>query len=201
MKYQIHECDDGRFEIQRVEPVTIGVMYDLGLANMVLAMMSSMAGEPDDQPEPGEIALPEALAPALPQTGKTGLPLIGGEFVPVNIEPAPAVVMTPAPAVVTALKPETAPPEKPETPLQEAFRRLEAGEKLGAVADDVGLPMPQLRGQWARRQRSNDPAPAPTPAPAVPTMSRGEVENCKLCEREFRPSDTSDGLCSRCRVM
>lgn len=187
MKYQIHDCGDGRFEIQRVEPVTIGVMYDQGLAHMVLAMMMSMASETEEPAESGEIVLPDALAPALPQTGKTGLPQIGGEFRPLQKDNA-AVIPEPAPAEAPAVAKATAQPPSatPETPLQEAFRRLAAGEKLGTVADDVGIPMPQLRGQWARHQRNSNSVP------------RTDVENCKLCDREFRPSDQSDGLCSRC---
>lgn len=193
MKYQIHPCGDGRFEIQRVETVTIGVMYDQGLADMVLAMMNSLAGGADVQPEEVDLDLPAALAPTLPKAdGKTGLPQIGGEFVPLSIEPAPATVTAPAPYVVTAKEPEKPRAELHETPLQEAFRRLEAGEKLGAVADDVGIPMPQLRGQWARQQRGNSAAAKPA------TASSAAPENCRLCEREFRPSDTSDGLCARC---
>lgn len=186
MKYQIHPCGDGRFEIQRLEIVTVGVMYDQALANMVLAMMSSIAGEPEAPSDAGDISLPELLAPALPQSmGKTGLPRICGEFVPLSAEPVPV------PDAVTAREPEKVPADQHETPLQEAFRRLEAGEKLGRVADDVGIPMPQLRGQWARQQRGTKPDVAAT-APHT------ELESCRLCERDFRPSATSDGLCSRC---
>ncbi len=32
--------------------------------------------------------------------------------------------------------------ESPVTPMQEAFMRIEAGEKLGVVADDLGPKLP-----------------------------------------------------------
>ena len=34
MLYRVHDAGDGKFEIQRFEPVTIGVMYDEAMADL-----------------------------------------------------------------------------------------------------------------------------------------------------------------------
>ncbi len=41
MHYRVHAAGEGRFEIQRLEPVTIGVMYDEALADLVLAILET----------------------------------------------------------------------------------------------------------------------------------------------------------------
>lgn len=61
----------------------------------------------------------------------------------------------------TGAEPEPATPDEAEDPdlpeddlLALAFQRLKDGEKLGLVADDIGMPMPKLRSEWARYQKA-----------------------------------------------
>ncbi|HRM73251.1 MAG TPA: hypothetical protein PLI13_00890, partial [Paracoccus sp. (in: a-proteobacteria)] len=75
MHYRIHEAGDGRFEIQRIEPVTIGVMYDAALADLVLAILET----DDDAIFRAKAAIDDVSAPpaevaaSLPEIGATGL--------------------------------------------------------------------------------------------------------------------------------
>ena len=214
MHYRILEAGDGRFEIQRIEPVTIGVMYDAALADLFRAILET----DDDAIFRAKAAIDDVSAPpaevaaSLPEIGATGLHKIGGEFIE-RAETAPAAVkLEPEPAPEPKSAPVTngadaAPTEgqpaasedateSPVTPMQEAFMRIEAGEKLGVVADDLGLKMPLVRAAYARRVRAlKEEAEAAEPAPHVDAG----VEECRMCGREFRANDNSDGLCARCQ--
>lgn len=76
--------------------------------------------------------------------------------------------------------------------MMEAFERIDAGEKLGVVADELGLKMPMVRAAYARRARAlKEEAESAAP-------DHREREECRLCGREFTASAESDGLCGRC---
>lgn len=226
MQYRVHNAGDGRFEIQRIEPVTIGVMYNEALADLVLAiletdddaifaakaMIDEGKAEAFINPPPAEVAA------ALPEIGNSGLHKIGGETIE-KIAPAAVDQVEPrddqaryhgqskpvermpkdfaAQAKVATENPvEPVPSDAPVTPMHEAFMRIDAGEKLGKVADDLGLKMPMVRAAYARRARAmkeeGEAAETASPADTGP-------EECRMCGREFRASDHSDGLCARCQ--
>lgn len=175
MAYQINELETGMFEVVRCEPVVVGILNDRGVAELFADFLDTLHSldretlsafvpdAPAAEPEPvAEPAEVTDLAPA-----ETPSP---------EAEPE-------APAVEAPLMPS-------ETPLEEALRRLEAGEKLGAVADDLRLPMTMLRGTWAKWCRDNR-------TPGGGAMQREEV-NCRLCDRSIKVSVGSDPLCARC---
>lgn len=71
--------------------------------------------------------------------------------------------------------------------MAEAYARLEDGEKLGLVADDLGISMPKLRGSWARHIRVKG------------TMTgSAEAISCATCGRSFRPGSSGTDTCARC---
>ena len=215
MLYRVHDAGDGKFEIQRFEPVTIGVMYDEAMADLLLAILETdddaifEAKEriegikaPVVSPEP-----PPEVAEALPEIGATGLHKIGGEMIervaasgvavakpesPKPEDDAPAAEPEPAPQAEPVAAPDPEAKPEPVMLMHEAFQRIDAGEKLGVVADDLGLKMPMVRAAYARRARA-----IKEEADAYPSAPR-EQEECRLCGREFVASIDSDGLCGRC---
>ncbi|WP_226781856.1 hypothetical protein [Oceaniglobus trochenteri] len=72
------------------------------------------------------------------------------------------------------------------TPIQEAFRRIGNGEKIGVVADDLGFSMGVLRGKWAHHCRT------------VQADAGGAQDECVICAKPFTPSDSSPDKCARC---
>lgn len=86
MKYQVHDAGDGRFEIQRIEPVTIGVMYDEAMADLVLAILETddtaifEAKAKIDKVKVDHLP-PAEVAEALPEKADNGLHKIGGTFI------------------------------------------------------------------------------------------------------------------------
>lgn len=100
-----------------------------------------------------------------------------------KVEPAatlPALAEKPRQAVTMCA-------DLPAEVMAPAFERLERGERLQAVAADLGVPWPSLRGAYAgyksRRQRE---------------IARGGMSTCSLCSKEFMPSVTSPDTCARC---
>lgn len=216
MKYQVHDAGDGRFEIQRIEPVTIGVMYDEAMADLVLAILETddtaifEAKAKIDKVKVDHLP-PAEVAEALPEKADNGLHKIGGTFIERPAQPfgtvedaneaAPsenegaaqaAPDTTPKAPPQPAPAPVSAPGKKLVTPMMEAFERIDAGEKLGVVADELGLKMPMVRAAYARRARAlKEEAESAAP-------DHREREECRLCGREFTASAESDGLCGRC---
>lgn len=115
---------------------------------------------------------------------------------------------------------EPAPPPDPYAPEGEAFARLERGEKLGAVADALGLDMHKLRNRWAVAQKAlkgelaakpepdrgpvmdatrfddrrprTEPRPLPQPAVEVP-LNPGWVR-CARCRTPFNAARSQNDL-------
>lgn len=96
----------------------------------------------------------------------------------------PAVVERPKPPAVL---PATVPAELTEAELEAALTRVAAGEKLGAVARDVGMPVYTLRSRWAAHCRR-----------LQKHLAEGGQEECSLCHTPFTPSVTSPDKCARC---
>ena len=74
MHYRILDAGDGRFEIQRIEPVTIGVMYDAALADLVLAILET----DDDAIFRAKAAIRTSVAEprGVSRTSRTSYPLL-----------------------------------------------------------------------------------------------------------------------------
>jgi|GEM_PF-2436557 len=95
--------------------------------------------------------------------------------------------------------------------LAAAFSRLENGEKLKAVAEDLGIPWTSLRGSWSQHARrigkkASTPSQAlvvcdkPHPLDVVKSAiaAVNDMEDCRNCGRSFTPSEQSIELCARC---
>lgn len=71
-----------------------------------------------------------------------------------------------------------------------AFQALKGGANMDEVAKTLGVSFHQLRGKyaaWSRSQKTRHDADI-------------DMENCRMCGREFVVSAASDGLCARCRA-
>lgn len=97
-----------------------------------------------------------------------------------------------------------------EDELEQAFKRLCAGEKVKDVADRFGKSWSVLRAKWAARSKRAKSgtglalapvvAPLPTPLETVTAAVedlKGQTE-CALCGRYFAPSVESLEHCARC---
>lgn len=159
MSYHINDLGDDRFELVEVRRTVLGVLTNRQIAEHFadyLDILDAAAFAADD-PLPAPAPASSDVPPAFPSAQSM--------VVPLSVAADPV-----APT--------------PETPLAEALRRLEAGEQLGVVADELGIPMPRLRGIWAKRVRDQKEAIA--------------VGTCTGCAREYRPGAQDEGLCARC---
>ncbi|MFN3314328.1 MAG: hypothetical protein ACK46Q_12795 [Hyphomonas sp.] len=207
MSYEIKDLGNDKFELLRIEPVVIGVLTDRRIAERFADFLTNMEEaeraqmdlfiiEDDvadiDHAAPGVRIDPAPAAPEEILTVADPEPMPG-----VASEDIPAV---PPPAIVQPQ--DDVQPEAPtaasvkETPMEEAFRRLQAGEALGVVADDIGIPMTRLRSLWAHKCRGMKDRPAQAPT-AVAEAPAAEAQ-CAGCGKNFRLSADGDGLCARC---
>lgn len=124
----------------------------------------------------------------------------------------------------------SASPTDPYAPDGEAMRRLQAGDKVNVVADELGLNPHRLRGHWSRRQVAQRDAAAPSrdrpvmddavpptraqppklAAPAAPATQPAEGwVVCRRCKVEFNAAkaqklhklDEQPTLCAACRAV
>lgn len=182
VQYTLRELADGQAEVVEVREAVIGTFVQVDHARQFCEMLNHLTA-----PKPARPA-PEPAA-AYPRTEKRQAER--DERTDATNAEAP---MPPAPAPV----PSAVAVEKPAAPVKmcadlgeevmnPAFERLERGEKLQAVAADLSVPWPSLRGAYAgykgRRQRE---------------IARGGMATCSLCSKEFMPSVTSPDTCARC---
>lgn len=71
--------------------------------------------------------------------------------------------------------------------LEEAYARLIAGEKVTDVAVSFGKSWTVLRAKWASQKKS-----------MMAPDSSLDLEECRLCGREFKPSAAAQDICARC---
>lgn len=70
---------------------------------------------------------------------------------------------------------------------QQAFARIQQGEKIHDVAKDFGLTMGQMRSKWALHKRY-----------LQKHLAEGGQQSCKFCARPFTPSISNPDACARC---
>lgn len=70
---------------------------------------------------------------------------------------------------------------------QQAFARIQLGDKIHDVAKDFGLTMGQLRGKWANSKRQQQKH-----------LAEGGQQPCSLCAHPFTPSISNPDTCARC---
>lgn len=169
---------DGQIEIVIARPTVVGVMGDRDLAERFVAFLMQ---DEDVADEPSRRDLIRAVA-------ETGDDLADAP----QAAPAPR---TPRPALLPALADRPrAPAMRAAWPLKllsqeqtdAAFARIGAGEKLSAVAADIGTTMGSLHGLWARECRRRQQQ-----------LAEAGPQTCE-CGRDFMPSVTSPEKCARC---
>lgn len=179
-KFQMNDLGDGHVEVLEMRPVSLGVLTSKPVAERFVEFLNMIDGDElsneFDDPEVVlvEAAIDDALAsPATPET------IVAGVLFPrADVEQEAAPLSR----------------QEEETPLQEAFRRIGAGEAVGVVADDLGMPMPRLRAQWAARVKQQQKGANASHAAAAIC----EQVACRVCSRLHKATIASDGLCARC---
>lgn len=207
MTIQLNDLGDGRFELVEMKPVSLGILTSRWVAERFADFLDSIPAEERRQfedftadPEGAHVSAEGISASTLSAAKATDdIDLVLGRC---EVTGALAVSDTAGPETI---EPEAAPADVPETtevgegkpaaalrkvtPIEEAFQRLAAGEAVGVVADDMGMPMPRLRGLWARRCRAvKDEEDA----------ARAGMTECSTCGREFRPGSDGADNCARC---
>lgn len=187
MTYTIRDRQDGMVEIVFSSPILIGIFPERETAEKVCAYM---------QTDEGELPLPEAAGFGRAQKDVEEAASI--DLDAVEAETAPPVRKARArtrnlPAVVK---------DKPQMPVQmtqvdaveltdaqqqQAFARIQQGEKIYDVARDFGLTMGQLRGKWANHKRN-----------LQKHLAEGGQQPCSLCAHPFTPSISNPDTCARC---
>lgn len=194
MTYMLRDRPDGMVEIVLSRPILIGIFPERDVAQRVCRFLQGEAidwavEESDDVTEDaaGDIEMLDLV-----DAGEARLrDLIGRSRDVLSAPPAPSPVRN-LPAVVQ---------EKPVAPafltsrpalLTEdqqatAFRRIEEGEKLSAVAMALGVGVPQLRGMWTGHKRR-----------VQKHLAEGGQTACAICRKPFTPSLSNPETCARC---
>ena len=188
MPYHINDAGDGRYELLEVRPTVVGVLTNRHIVERFAEFLT--AAEEREQEQLADIErfggrepFPAPDAPV--EEPETDLEPVSADA---PREPEP-VAASPAPEAAPEPN-ETAKADAlarlKETPLQEAMRRLEAGEALALVADETGFHLNKLRGIWANRKKREKQA-----------VSTAEAE-CATCGKTYHAGATDEGLCARC---
>lgn len=187
MTYTIRDRQDGMVEIVFSSPILIGIFPERDTAEKVCAYM---------QTNESELPLPEAAGFARAQKDVEEAASI--DLDAVEAETAPPVRKARArtrnlPAIVK---------DKPQMPVQlkqldtadltpeqtqQAFARIQLGDKIHDVAKDFGLTMGQLRGKWTNSKRQ-----------LQKHLAEGGQQPCSLCAHPFTPSISNPDTCARC---
>ncbi|MFB2531011.1 hypothetical protein ACEYYA_02475 [Paracoccus sp. p3-h83] len=185
MGYILRDRSDGQVEIVLSRPVLVGVFPDRDVADRVCAFLrAEEPALPDDEPAMFARAaadVADAVAEDLDQLANEVAPAPRRSSRRTQL-PALAPVKPQAPAQTPP-----APHNLSEAQIDQAFARLQQGEKVHAVAADYGLPMGQLRGMWANHKRQ-----------LQRYMADAGQQPCRLCARPFTPSIMNPETCARC---
>ncbi len=237
MSYDVRPGADGAWEVVENRPVVLATCADEAVARRIRALMH-LERDLEDAAVYGEgpaLEVFERIEAAI----EVETPLLDdedGQALAVDMVSVPILTEDEllaklregelaglAPAAEAA---EPAPSPQPDADrLGAAFDRLERGEKMTAVALDLGIPFTTLRGRWASRasqsRRHAAPASAPAasqaqvPAPgggtvvvALPASIAGLVaqsldgepqDQCSSCGSPFVVTVAHPDLCRRCR--
>ncbi|MCV6583985.1 MAG: hypothetical protein OIF47_00470 [Marinibacterium sp.] len=175
--------DDGAFEVQQVQIVTIGRFCEKAHAELFCSAMidqldAGPAAElPQNPPDGGVTAHKASTDAAAPNAHTSAVGETG----------------------------DTAPGNWSEKELQGAFVMLAAGSAVKDVAARYGRSWTVLRAKWAsnkQRARTFAPAPAKSENAALPTVGSlpgTHRETCSICQKEFAATADNLDTCARCR--
>lgn len=178
MTYMLRDRPDGQVEVVILRPAVVGILTDRDLAERFVAFLKC------EEPELVEEA-PASFATAAADVAEAEAGVV--EEIAAVAEPVfrhlPAVIDLPqAPKTLPVVRPKLS-----EAQLDRAFARIGGGEKLGAVALALGVPMGQMRGAWAQHRRRMQEY-----------LAKGGQQSCTLCGKAFTPSISSPDKCARC---
>lgn len=188
MTYMLRDRPDGQVEIIIHRPMLVGVFPERDMAERVRAFLQSGDQDlPEDQARGFERAESDAA-----EAAAEDLDAVADIVDKVDGMPRTSARSVRLPAVV---KEKPQPPARlpvvthnlTEDQINTAFSRIHSGEKIAAVAMELGLTMFQLRGMWANQKQK-----------LQKHMAEGGKQKCKQCERMFTPSLSSPDLCARC---
>lgn len=214
MRLTVETQPDGSAAVFELRPVLVAHFKDAALADLFIAWARQVlnpARETDraDENEPvtqtGSGDDVDAAITALSDADTARAPDPAPEEIAPDASPASALPVEPAPE-------EIAPALDPYHEAGEAFRRLKAGDKLGAVADDLRLDMPQLRSRWARYQKGLQalawqPGATVAKPPVAVELDDGWT-HCTRCKTKFNAARAQGDLglstrptrCAACRT-
>lgn len=188
MTIALRDRPDGRVEILLMDPIILETVKNREMAKYISVMLGAEEVELPDCRPPSLVSaaadVAEAEAEARAEVEQEVLRR------PRTIQPAPRAARALAedederpmpPAFVKA-------PILPAEETAAAFARIQAGERIGAVAPDFGLTMAQLRAMWANNRRQ-----------LQKHIAESGKQPCTLCTRPFIPSVDHPDRCARCR--
>ncbi len=202
MTCMLRDRADGQIEIVILRPEVVGVMADRDLAERFVAFLAS---DEDVADEPTRRDLIRAVAetgddPVLDTSGGVITPTVQADLAP-RREPAPRAVVSGWPVAPASQAQLPAVADRPKAPVMRpaaapetlgvqarnaAFDRIASGEKLAAVAADIGTTFGVLRSLWAHECRRRQQQ-----------LAEDGAQTCE-CGRAFIPSVTSPDKCARC---
>lgn len=173
MEYSIRESETGQFEIVRSVPQVVATFVDQVLAIKVMSFL-----------------VEDELGESTKDKIRKSQSVLKSE---VDKKPIKTEISLPAPAHQAAIS-EAEPVKEPQelTPmnLSAAIVRLQDGETLRGVADDMGLDWKQLRSKWALHNRVTQKKPQ--------SSASAPDAVCKLCNKSFKASIENMETCARC---
>ncbi|MGB3408600.1 MAG: hypothetical protein WBA67_14035 [Jannaschia sp.] len=150
-KFMIERRPDGGAAVLEIRPLEIASFASELHAEAFVAMLESRRTQ---APAAGHAELfdeTDVLPAAGMATARPVSPSTPPDTPKPGSAPERAQKVAPPPPVGPVAKKATIIGTKEQ--FEGAFERLRKGETLTVVADDTGLPMPQLRSAWARRQK------------------------------------------------
>ena len=193
MTYMLRDRPDGMVEIVLSRPILIGIFPERDVAQRFCSWLRDESIDwPIEEPALSEQADPDSDPAEMMDEGEAQLRAMIDQSrnAPTKSPPPRPVrnlpVLVPerpvAPAFLTAA-PVTLTAEQKDA----AFARITNGEKISAVAKDVGLSTGQLQGFWSQHKRRMQSH-----------IAEGGKIACALCRTPFMPSVSHPETCARC---
>lgn len=197
MTFMLRDRPDGQVEIIVERPVLVGIFPERETAEKVRAFLQAEDDEIPKNPPLFSTTATTVVAETegggddlLEALGRDGLDENVVSVTPKRQRKAqgvanlPAVVEQPQAPVMFV---HTPPVTLTDDQIAEAFSRLESGEKLAVVAQDLGISMNRMRGMWAHSRRM-----------VQRHLAEGGQQPCTLCKKPFTPSISHPETCARC---
>ena len=186
MTYMLRDRPDGQVEIILSKPILVGVFPEREVAQRVYTMLQEEEETESPEDKRGSISLAaqdvadaeaDDLADLMPKPAKSRVKRRAVRNLPAIVPDKPVAppFIKPDPLFLT------------EEQKDIALRRITGGEKVSAVALDLGVSFAQLRGWWTGQKRH-----------LQAHIAEGGKIPCSSCKRPFMPSVSHPETCARC---